>query len=204
MSKKYRPDVWDLDHLLDSTIYEEQARCVDFIEDQIDAFDERNDTELMDRFVPLIRVSFLLACVAKMEHHLKKICDVVAETRNLAIRPTDLRGANGFESCVEYLRKVLQVDLPEKNLKGTRSIVALRNAWVHHGGYMEALPQELGKAAAHIARSPEGQIEFIDENFFREASTTCRTFVDAVVDVLTSQSKHWAAVGKARKRPKKR
>lgn len=26
MSKKYSPDLWDLDHLLDSTVYEEQAR----------------------------------------------------------------------------------------------------------------------------------------------------------------------------------
>lgn len=204
MSKKYRPDLWDLDHLLDSTVYEEQARCVDFIEDQVAAFDDRNETDFVGRFVPLIRVSFLLACVAQMEHHLKKICDVVAETRNLVVRSTDLRGANGFESCVEYLRKVLQVQLPEKKLKETRSIVALRNAWVHHGSYVEALPQDLGTAAGHVARNSEGQIDLVDEEFFREASAICSTFVDEVVDVISKQGKRWAARGKKRIRQKGR
>jgi hypothetical protein len=202
MSKKYSPDLWDLDHLLDSTIYEEQVRCVNFVEDQIDAFDDRNETELVDRFVPLIRVSFLLACVAQMEHHLKKVCDVVAETRNLVIRPTDLRGANGFESCVEYLRKVLQVKLPERKLKEARAIVALRNAWVHHGGYVDALPVDLGSAAAHVVRSSEGQIDFPDEVFFREAAATCRAFVSSVVEAIGEQSKQWSP-GKGRSRPRK-
>lgn len=126
MSRKYNPELWDLDHLLDSTSYSELARCVDFVEDQIVAFDDRNETEFETRFVPLIRVSFLLASVAQMKHHLKKICDVVAQKRNFDFRQADLKGANGFQSCVGYLEKVLQVRLPEADLKVIRSIVELR------------------------------------------------------------------------------
>lgn len=202
MSKKYDPKMWDLDHLLDSTVYEEQWRCVDFIEFQITEFDERNQSELEATFIPLIRISFLLACVAQMEHHLKKICDVVREMRNFEVRQTDLRGANGFESCIEYLKKVLQVQLPEPELKLTRSIVALRNAWVHQGGYVDTLPQNLGPATGHVGMTAEGQIDFLDEQFFREASTICRGFVELVVHAIEKQSSNWTKPRKGRNKSK--
>ena len=125
MSKKYDPEMWDLEHLLDSTSYRALFRCVEFVENQIIEFDDRNKTDFEYEFVPAIRVSFLMALVAQMEHHLKKVCDVVAKKRNLDVQSTDLKGANGFESCVGYLKKVLQVRLPETQLKAVRSIVEL-------------------------------------------------------------------------------
>jgi len=172
---------------------------VEFIENQIVEFDDRNKTDFESEFVPPIRVSFLMALVAQMEHHLKKVCDVVAEKRNLDVRSTDLKGANGFESCVAYLKKVLQVRLPEVDLKVVRSIVELRNAWVHQGGYVDALPRNLGPTAAQVDKTAGGQISF-GGGFFQEASRVCESFVEAVVDAITEKSASWQNPKKARHR----
>lgn len=191
MTKKFTPSLWDLEHLLESTGYSEAAQCVDFVEQQVIQFDDMENTEFEARFVPQIRVSFLMALISRMEYHLRKVCDVMAEMRNLTVRHSDLKGPNGFDSCVRYLEKVLQVQMPEI-LAEVKSIVDLRNAWVHNGGYVDRLPTRLGAAKAHVRKGTDGQI-VLDEYFLGHAAQLCHTFVDAVVNILNQQNAKWAA-----------
>jgi hypothetical protein len=81
------------------------------VEHQTDQFDERNETNFSDEFGMLTQAAFLMSAVAQMEHHLKKVCDIISELRNLRVRPADLVGGKGFESCVAYLTKVSQLAL---------------------------------------------------------------------------------------------
>lgn len=191
MPKKYSPEAWDLDSLLDSTRYESLRRCVSFVEDQVDQFDDRNETEFADEFGDVIQAAFLMSVIAQMEHHLKKICEILAELRNLIVRPTDLRGANGFDSCVAFLRKILQVPLPESELKMIRAVVELRNAWVHQGGYLDQIPEHLGPARRYLQRDTEGKITFCGP-FVQRASRACQTFVRQVEVSARGQSGRWA------------
>jgi hypothetical protein len=187
MSREYDPGLWDLDHFLDSTRYDGMVRCVKFVERQLDEYDDRQRTEVLSEFEPLIRVAFLMALVAQMEHHLKKICEVVAEKRNLAVHPSHLKGADGFEKCVLYLDKVLLARLPEADLRAIRSVVRLRNVWVHEGGYIEELPGNLGPAADHVGKTTEGQI-CLGDQFFEIAAELCKSFVEAVVGAVTEKN----------------
>jgi hypothetical protein len=191
MAKKYSPDTWDLDSMLDSTQYDTLRRCVSFVEDQIDAFDDRNQTEFAAEFGTLTQAAFLMITVAQLEHHLKKVCDVVAQMRNLTVRPTDLKGGNGFETCVAYLRKVLQISLPEPELAQVRAVVSIRNAWVHEGGYGESPASDLGPLQNYLGRAADGQIEF-STPFVQEACTLCQSLVRKIEETVQEQTAKWA------------
>jgi hypothetical protein len=191
MAKKYSPDMWDMDSLLDSTQYDTVLRCVSFVEDQIDAFDDRNQTKFAAEFGTLTQAAFLMITVAQLEHHLKKVCDVVAQMRNLTVRPTDLKGGNGFETCVDYLRKVLQISLPEPELTQVRAVVSIRNAWVHEGGYVESPARDLGQLQNYLDRAADGQLEFSGP-FVQEACTLCRSLVQKIEESVQNQTAKWA------------
>jgi hypothetical protein len=197
MGKKYSSEFWDLDALLDATQYAELTKCIGLIEHQIESFDDRNDTEYSANFATLVQTSFLMTAIALLEHHLKKICDVVAELRNFEIRTTDMKGANGFESCIAYLRKVLKVPLSDGDLKVIRAVVQVRNACVHQGGYLDVIPAELGKAASHLGKLADGQLE-ISGPFVQDVCELCRAFVDSVVAAVRAQYSSWEKSKKGR------
>jgi|ERR1700733_736553 len=200
MARKYSSDFWELDALyLDSARYDELSKCISLVEHEIESFDDRNDTEHSSNFGTLIQTSFLMAVVAEMEHQLKKICDVVAEKRNWLIRTTDMRGTNGFDSCITYLKKVLQVPLPESNLKVIRAVVQVRNACVHHGGYLDEIPCDLGDAARHLGKSPDGQIE-VTGPFVQDVCGHCQSFIDATVNAVGAQYAQLQKLTKSRSR----
>src|SRR5450759_64878 len=185
MAKRYTPELWDLDSLSDSIRYESLQWCVTFIENQISDFDDRNETNHHETLSPELQRAFLLTVVAHMEHHLKKVCDFLAEKRNFVVRTVDMRGANGFESCVAYLDKVLQIPMPQKGLKNVRGIVNLRNAVVHQGGHLEALPAIDDDVLSHVSLSG-GEIYFASP-FVNEASKICRLFVDTILTTVNEQ-----------------
>jgi hypothetical protein len=153
------------------------------LQNQLESFDERNKTEHSASFETLIQASFLIATVAQMEHNLKKICDVIAEKRNLTIRTTDMKGANGFQSCITFLGKVLQIPLPKMDLKVIRAVVDLRNGWVHNGGYLAKIPNNLGDLAKHVELAPDGQIK-IAAPFVQYACRLCQSFEGVVVGAI--------------------
>jgi hypothetical protein len=185
MVKKYSAEFWELDSLADSTQYDQIGHCVALLEHQLESFDERKKTEHSASFETLIQASFLTATVAQMEHNLKKICDVIAEKRNLAIRTTDMKGANGFQSCIAYLGKVLQVPLPEMDLKVIRAVVDLRNCWVHNGGYLAKIPGDLGDLAEHVEMASDGQIK-IATPFVQHVCRRCQSFEGVVVRAINA------------------
>jgi hypothetical protein len=184
--KKYSPDWWRLESVIDSAQYETIARCVRFVEHQIDEFDDRNQTQFSDEYGTLTQAAFLMITVAQMEHHLQKVCDIIAELRKLRVRPADLTGAKGFEQCIAYLTKVLQIALPEKELTQIRAIVRIRNVWVHGGGYLDDVPQDLGPLRAHLGRNKDNQITF-PGSFVQEACKLSGSLVQRVEATVQGQ-----------------
>jgi hypothetical protein len=180
-----------LESRIDSAHYGTIARCVRFVEDQVTQFDDRNETEFSQEFAPLIQEAFIVIIVAQMEHHLKKVCDILAELRNMSVHTTDLRGANGFESCIAYLKNVLQIPIPDNQLKQVRAIVRIRNALVHQGGYIEGMPADLGALHRHVRQGGDGRLEFPGA-FAEEAAAVCKALVVTVEEVARSQSATWA------------
>ena len=199
MPKKYTPDWWDFDSMFDATRYAIIARCVDFVEEQVSQFDERNETDFSEDFAPLIQEAFLLILVAQLEHHLKKVCDVIAELRNIKVRSADLKGANGFESCISYSKKVLQIPIPVKNLDQIRSIVKIRNALVHQGGYIDELPKDLGQLDREVKQGSDGRLDFSGA-FVEGASTACKALVLKVEEAARSQNEPWSRGKKHRRK----
>jgi len=196
MPRNYSPDFWELDSLLDSSLYAQLSKCVTFVEDQIGQFDERNETEFEDEFGTLIQAAFIMTVVARMENHLKRICNVIGEARNLRVRFTDLRGANGFESCIAYLKKVLQIDLPS-DLNTVRGIVEIRNKWVHEDGNLPQLPRALGELRNNVKISSNGRIEFTGP-FVQEACKVCRAFMLKIEEATQNETRGWVSQKKKR------
>jgi hypothetical protein len=190
MTKTYKPNVWELETLLDATRYSDIARCVNLVEHQFEGLDDRKETTHAADFGPLIQEAFLMAVVSQMEHHLKKVCDVVAEMRNWKVRMTDIKGANGFESSLVYLKKVLQLRVPDVDERVVRGIVKLRNGCVHAGGYLQTLPDDLGAVAQYVEMTAEGQLR-LNSPFVQEACNVCWLFVETVVGAVKDDYSAW-------------
>jgi hypothetical protein len=199
MVRTYSADFWELESIVDSTRYDDIGHCVALLEHQLESFDERNETEHSASFGTIVQSSFLIAAVAQLEHDLKKICDVIAEKRNLIVRTADMKGANGFASCIAYFDKVLQLQLPRNELKVIRGIIELRNSWVHHGGYLDNVPSALGELAQYVDQAADGQLQ-IAGPFVQNVCRRCQSFEIAVVNAINAG---YSALEKEKKKRKR-
>lgn len=185
MAKEHGPEFWKLERLLRGVMFDELGGCINFVEGQIIDFDDRNDTEHQHRYGPPTQIAFVLMCVARMETGLKQICDMVRAARNYNVHWNDLTGGGGFQSCINYFDKVLQVPIPKDELSHIRSVVELRNRWVHHDGYVEKLPTNL--------RSVEPHVDIVDgrlvalESLAQAVCASCKSFVEVVARAVDSQ-----------------
>ena len=167
-------------------MFDELERCINFVEGQIIDFDERNDTEHLLRYGPPTQIAFLLVCVARMETDLKNICDMVKQARNYRVDQKDLKGGNGFESCIIYLDKVLQTPIPEDELAHIRSIVRLRNCFVHEDGNIGELPKNLRLVERHIDVENGNLVAL--ESLAQVACISCKAFVEVVAEAVKGQN----------------
>jgi hypothetical protein len=190
MPRKLRPEFWELETILRGAMFDELSRCIQFVEDQIVGFDDQEGTEFNYRFGPQTQSAFLIVAVAQMETQLKTICELMKQMRNLKVDLRDLRGSNGFDSCVQYLIKVLQIPIPEEDLARIRSVVALRNALVHEEGYIGELPKNIANEWKSRVALQDGYLVLIGAAA-QEACASCKAFVQLIGDTIDRQTAPW-------------
>lgn len=189
MPKSYDPESWELEMFAAGAIFEELLRCINFVEGQIRDFDDRTGTQHECRYGPSTQIAFLLVCVAQMEAQLKMICEMERRLRNYDVGQNDLRGSNGFDSCIAYLDKVLQIPISADELRNIRAIVSVRNVFVHHDGYVGTLPSNLGSIADHISIDKDHLVA--SGSVAQEACVSCRQFVQSVANTIETQHARW-------------
>lgn len=185
--------------MVESVAFGQLAFCVSFVEDQVESFDDRNETSLAEEHGQAIQRAFLILVVSQLEHGLKKLCEVLAEVRNLKISQRDLKGSAGFDTCLAYLEKVLQVHISDSECRRVRGIVGIRNALVHEGGFVSGRSAEIDRLSRYLKINAEGQIR-LNGPFVQEACESCRAFLEGVVKAVCANHEPWRSTRLRRKK----